>query len=318
MEGADHQLDWKKGLTGESGGRGRGPSRTAEAIARMRANESRKPADERICYDPFADYFISREVLELATRQPEKYRAMVAQAEAALPGHVNSILARVRFIDDVVKASVGDGLEQLVILGAGYDTRAYRIEGLDRVRVFEVDHPDTQRFKKEKIREVFSALPGHVRYVPVDLARDRLGRRLDESGYDPLLKTLFVMEGILIYLPPSMVDQILAFIVSNSGMGSAIVFDYIPQSAVDGTCELEIAKNMSISVAAAGEPFTFGISEGALEKFLAERGFVKIRNATADDYKKIYFHGKNEGRLVNPLVLIAYAEVDPANRRTSP
>lgn len=287
----------------------RSPSKTAEVIAMMRANESRKPEDERICYDPYAARFISRETLESIARNPEQYRAMAARMEAGLPGHVNSLVARVRYFDDIVKSSLAGGMEQLVILGAGYDTRAYRIDGTDKIRVFEVDHPATQPVKTEKIREIFASLPGHVTYVPVDLGADDLGQRLTDRGYDPSRKTLFIMEGILMYLPPDMVDQILSFIVRHSGRGSAILFDYIPQSVVDGTCTLEIGRNMYKSVADVGEPFTFGISDGELETFLSRRGFTRIGNVTAGDYRKAYFHGKNAERKLNSLIMFACAEI---------
>ncbi len=121
----------------------KGPSKTAETITMVRVTESRKPEDERICYDPYAIRFISKEVLEFVTRNPEKYKAFVAQNERLVPGAVNSIVARVRYFDDVVKSSMCDSLKQLVILGAGYDTRAYRIDELKQVRIFEVDHPVT-------------------------------------------------------------------------------------------------------------------------------------------------------------------------------
>lgn len=94
-------------------------------------------------------------------------------------------------------------MEQLVILGTGYDTRAYRIKGLkEKVKVFEVDHPGTQIIKKEKIREILGSLPEHVRYVSVDFEKERLGQRLIESRYDPSSKTLFVLEGLIYYIPP--------------------------------------------------------------------------------------------------------------------
>ncbi|MDD1693814.1 MAG: class I SAM-dependent methyltransferase, partial [Methanoregula sp.] len=269
----------------------------------------RRPEDERICYDPYAIHFISKEVLEFSTGNPEKYRAFLAQSERLVPGARNSIIARVRYFDDIVKSSIGDGLEQLVILGAGYDTRAYRIEGLKNVRVFEVDQPVTQKIKVEKIEEISGSLPGHVTYVSVDIGVDELDRRLLESGYDRSLKTLFVMEGLIYYLPPGTVDEMLSFIAHNSGRSSAIVFDYIPESVVDGTCELEAGKNWQRGVTDVGEPFLFGIKEGEIETFLTQRGFSKIRNVTSKDYKKIYFFGKNEGREVNSLLSFAYAVV---------
>lgn len=288
----------------------KGPSKTAETIAMVRVSESRRPEDERICYDPYAIRFISREVLEFTTCNPERYKAFVAQSERLVPGVRNSIVARVRYFDDVVNSSVGDGLEQLVILGAGYDTRAYRIEGLKIVRIFEVDQPVTQNIKLEKIKEIFGSLPDHVTYVPVEIGVEKLGRRLLDSGYDRSLKTLFIMEGLLMYLTPETVDETLSFVAHNAGRGSAVVFDYIPESVVDGTCELQAGRNWQKGVTDAGEPFQFGIKEGEIEAFLTQRGFSKVRNVTGEDYKKAYFFGKNEDRAVNNLLSFAYAVVE--------
>lgn len=286
-----------------------GPSKTAETIAMVRVDESRKPEDERICYDPYAIRFISQEVLDFAANNPEEFRAFVAQNERLVPGARNSIVARVRFFDDIVKSSISNGLEQLVILGAGYDTRAYRIEGLNKTMVFEVDHPATQSIKIEKIMEIFSSFPDYVTYVPVNLELDKFGQRLLESRYDKSLKTLFIMEGLLMYLSPEIVDEILSFIVHNSGKGSAIIFDYIPLSVVDGTCELEAGKNWRKGVMDVGEPFLFGIEDGTIESFLVQREFSKIRNVTSEDYKKLYFHGKNESMKVNSLLSFVYAVI---------
>ena len=285
-------------------------SKTAETIAVVRMSESRKPEDERICYDPHAIRFISQAVLDFAAHNPEKYKAFVARNERLVPGASNSIVARVRYFDDVVKSSINEGLEQLVILGAGYDTRAYRIEGLSKIKVFEVDHPATQSIKIEKIKEIFSSLHDHVTYVPTDLEVDKFGQRLLESGYNKSLKTLFIMEGILMYLSPEIVEEILSFIVHNSGKGSAILFDYIPLSVVEGTCELEAGQNWRKGVMEVGEPFLFGINDGEIQSFLVQRGFTKIKNTTSEDYKKAYFNGKNEDREVNSLSLFAYAVVE--------
>jgi methyltransferase (TIGR00027 family) len=291
-----------------------GPSKTAEAIAMVRVGESKLPEEERICYDPHAIRFISKEVLEFASCNPDKYKAFLAQSERLVPGVRNSIIARVRYFDDDVNSSIGDGLEQLVILGAGYDTRAYRIDGLKNVRVFEADQPATQKIKVEKIKENFGSLLNNVTYVPVDIGIDGLGQRLLESGYDRSLKTLFLMEGLLMYLPPETVDETLSFIANNSGRNSALVFDYIPQSVVDGTCELEAGRNWQKGVTDVGEPFLFGINEAGIEAFLTQRGFKNVRNVTSRDYKKAYFTGKNEGREVNSLLSFAYAVVGKDHR----
>lgn len=297
-------------MTGKVEANKRGPSKTAETIAMVRVSESKKPEAERVCYDPYAIRFISQEVLDFVTNNPEKYRALINQNERLVPGARNSIVARVRFFDDIVESAVNDGLEQLVILGAGYDTRSYRIEGLDKVKIFEVDHPVTQEVKIEKIKEIFSSLPDHVTYVPVDLEIDDLKQEILKSGYDSSKKTLFIMEGILMYLTPDIVDEVLSFMVHNSGKESAIVFDYIPLSVVDGTCELEAGRNWRKGVMDVGEPFLFGVKDGTIKSFLVQRGFSKIRNMTSEDYKRAYFNEKCGDVKVNSLSLFVYAEVE--------
>lgn len=286
-------------------------SKMAELIALHRVAESRKPEGERICYDPYAVHFANPETLAFAAANPEKTKEMSEYYERLFPGLGNSIRARVRYFDDFVRNYLEEGLEQLVILGAGYDTRAYRIDGLKgKVRVFEVDHPDTQNVKIEKIKKVFGSLPGHVIYVPVDFETDNFGERLIAQGYDSSQKTLFLMEGLIMYIPPEAVDKTLSFIVKNSGKGSAILFDYYPESLVDGSCELEAGKNIHNYLVQIGEPLKFGITEGMVESFLIERGFSGVVNVTAEEYKKMYFHGINKDRKVNSLLFFTHAGIE--------
>jgi len=289
----------------------KGSSKMAELIALHRVAESALPESQRICYDPYAVHFVDPEVLECARKNPEKTKAMREHYERLFPGLGNSIRARVRYFDDFVAEAVDDGIEQLVVLGAGYDTRAYRIDGLkERVNVFEVDHPDTQEVKMEKIEKIFGALPLHVAYVPLDFEKDGLGPRLMEMGYDRSKKTLFVMEGLIMYIPPKAVDDVFSFIVNNSGKGSWVIFDYYPDFMVDGESELDVANNIRNFLIQQGEPLKFGIREGSVEAFLTERGLSRVQNVTSEDYKRAYFHGKNEGRAVCSLLSFAHAMVE--------
>ena len=289
----------------------KGPSKMAEGIALQRIDESNKSEEERVFYDPYAVHFVNPAILEFAAKNPEKAKAALEQMEHFLPGHANSIRARVRYFDDFVRASINEGLEQLVIMGAGYDTRAYRIEDLKgRVRIFEVDHPDTQCVKQEKLQEIFGSIPSHVTFVSIDFETDTLGQRLFDSGYERAKKTLFIMEGLIMYLPPEAVDETLSFISKNSCKGSAIIFDYYPESIIDETCELEVGKNIRNFVAQQGEPLKFGIKEGTVEAFLAARGFSQIQNVTSEDYKRLYFHGVNVSRTVSPLLYFAHAVIE--------
>jgi methyltransferase (TIGR00027 family) len=164
--------------------------------------------------------------------------------------------------------------------------------------------------KIEKIEKIFGHLQDHVTYVPVDFESECLDRKLFEKGYDKSLRTLFIMEGLVMYIPQKAVDETLSFISKNSGNGSAIIFDYYPQSTVDGTSESEAAKNIREFVAAQGEPLQFGLEGEMVETFLAERGFSQIHNVTSEDYKKAYFHGANEGRIVSNLLSFAHAVIE--------
>ena len=289
----------------------KGSSKMAELIALHRVAESALPESQRICYDPYAVHFVDPEVLECARKNPEKTKAMREHYERLFPGLGNSIRARVRYFDDFVRAAAGEGMEQLVILGAGYDTRPYRMEklkGNSNVKVFEVDHPETQSLKKEKIEMIFGGLPDHIVYVPVDFEMEGIDQKLPGNGYDRSKKTLFLMEGLVMYIPPMAVDEMLSFIVNNSAKGSEVLFDYFIQSVVDGTSGTE--KNMRDFAAQQGEPFLFGIEDGAAEVFLKERGFSRVQNVTSDDYKNAYFCGANKDRAVCNLLSFVHAVVE--------
>ncbi|WP_440950578.1 SAM-dependent methyltransferase [Methanosphaerula subterraneus] len=287
----------------------KGPSKMAEGMAMQRSAESMLPESERICYDPYAIRFINPEILKFAAAHPAEAQAKLEEMERQFPGLDNSIRARVRYFDEVIEKMCSDRLEQLVILGAGYDTRAYRLAGLKNARVFEVDHPDTQFFKMEKIREVFGGLPNHVVYVPIDFEFEDLGDKLRANDYSPDQKTLFVLEGLIMYLPQKAVDETFEFIVHNAGMGSAILFDYYPASVVDGSSGSEIAKNIRNFTQMVGEPLQFGIPDGEIVRTLTEYGFSEVRNVTSEEYRNLFFHGKNAGRQVCDLLAFVSAEV---------
>ena len=278
-------------------------SLTAEGIAVARALESSKPAGERVCYDPYARQFVSAWLWVLG-------KATMGYATRRSPGVLEFLAARTRFIDDYLQCRVADGIEQLVLLGAGFDTRAYRVETLrGRVKVFEVDHPATQRVKVAKLEELLGELPSHVTFVPIDLHSETLDK-LFARGYDKRLKTLFIWEGVTMYIAADAVDATLAFVAGNSGAGSSIVFDYIYREALDGTLKENEVKSMQRWRGVTGEGLVFGIEKGHIEEFLAQRGFESIVNADADTLRKTYFaDASRRARVVAPVYAIVHATV---------
>jgi methyltransferase (TIGR00027 family) len=268
-----------------------------------------RPEGERICYDPYAYRFIDPAILRFAAEHPKEAAAKYAEMEQLFPGLGNSIRARVRFFDEFTEKACRDGITRLVLFGAGYDTRASRLSGLqENVRVFEVDRADTQAFKKEKVRELFGDLPAHVVYVPVDCEKEKPGDALVRHGFSRGEKTLFVLEGFIMYLPPEAVDETLLFIRDNAGEGSRIIFEYYPQSVIDGTDAGDAAQNIISYTITVGEPLKYGIPDGEIVRFLAARGFKKIQRGTSGQYRQLYFTGKNAERPVCDLLSFAYAE----------
>jgi methyltransferase (TIGR00027 family) len=269
-------------------------SLTAAGIAIARGVESEKPEEERICYDPYARLFVPGWLyLTLAFFIRSGYAARRG------PGVREFLLAREHYIDDILLEFLNKDLQQLVILGAGYDSRAYRVEGLKaRVKIFEVDHPATQADKLKKVRAVFGTIPAHVTFVSIDFDTQILEERLPESGYDPALITLFIWQGVTMYMTAESVDNTLRFVTHHSAPGSAIVFDYVYRHVFDELQKHYEINNMRRYRFMTGEGLTFGIEEGAIETFLLKRGFHQVRDMDSNGLKQICFTGKNAGRKI--------------------
>ena len=276
---------------------------TAEGIAFARAMESLKPEGERVCCDPYARQFISLPMYVLM-------RLFWGYAQQRSPGVSDYLAVRTRHIDEVLRSRIDDGIAQVVILGAGFDSRAYRLPQLkSRVKVFEVDHPATQSVKLERLKKIFVAIPDYVVYVPIDFDTETLAERLAVSGYTRTAKTLFIWEGVVMYLTPEAVDSTLAFAAQDSGTGSSIIFDYIYTEALDGTMKRNEVASMRRAQRFSGEGLMFGISQGTIEAFLTWRGFDHIQNADTDWLKRAYFTGVNQNRPLAPAYAIVHAMV---------
>ena len=275
---------------------------TAQGIAFVRMFESSKPEGERICYDPLARRLISPAFYWLG-------KLFINYAERKGPGVQAFLAIRCRYMDDYLQECLAAGIEQLVILGAGLDSRAYRIEGLkDQVQVFEVDHPATQAVKLAKLRKILEELPTHVTYVSIDFDVESL-EKLFECGYQRQKKTLFIWEGVVYYLTAEAVDQTLRFVAANSGAGSSIIFDYVYTSALTATGKRSEIIRMQRTQRYTGEGVNFGIEEGQIETFLRVRGYTQIKNMTSNDLKKAYLTGVNQTRIIAPIYAIVHAIV---------
>lgn len=145
-------------------------SRTAEYMALFRALESFRPPGRRLFEDRFAREFLRPSLRTVAhlSRAPLFGVLIPWVIDQRWPGARSSGMARTRFIDEALVKAIEEGIEQVVILGAGFDCRAYRLPSLKRARIFEVDHPDTLTAKREHLRRVLEGLPPHVVFAEID------------------------------------------------------------------------------------------------------------------------------------------------------
>jgi methyltransferase (TIGR00027 family) len=287
-----------------------GPSRIAEGIALQRMAESMLPEDIRIFNDPYAVRFIAPAKLAWARDHPVETRAMAEAIEKKMPGWSNSIRARVRYFDDVVQNAAAEGFSQLVILGAGYDTRAYRIGTLKgHLRVFESDRPETLERKTVILKTIFGSLPDHVAFIPLDMAQENCWDGLQQGGFLPAAKTLFVLEGLVMYLPRMAVGSLFAGIARHAGAGSALLFDFIPQSLAEGSSDAEGGRSIREYAIQIGEPLLSGFADGEVVPFLTGLGFSGVQIIPSSAYAEMYYTGKNAERKVSGLLSFAYAKI---------
>jgi methyltransferase (TIGR00027 family) len=231
-------------------------------------------------------------------------------ARRAMPGLYEYLFARTEVFDELFKQALAESCPQIVLLGAGCDSRAYRFESLVKDTViYELDHPATQQVKVELLQRGGIAVPEYVRFVAADLNAGQLGDVLASHGFHKDRRTLFLMEGVIYYLSAEGVDSLLQSIRACSPPGSGLAFDYIVACMLTGTCDRHGAREVASRVASAGEVFTFGIEDHQIDSFLGERGFQLSRHLTPEDLEAAYLtteNGSARGRSAG-FYSIAYA-----------
>jgi methyltransferase (TIGR00027 family) len=265
-------------------------SRTAEYMALFRALESALPASRRLFEDPLARAFLGPRLALVArlARVPGIRRLVLAIADRRVPGSRSSGVARTRFIDDLLRSSLEEGVEQLVVLGAGFDARAYRLPELRALRVFEVDHPDTARVKREVLGRVLPVLPEQVRFVTTDFRRGGLEEAMGAAGYRDSARTVFVWEGVTNYLTEDAVDETLRW-CARAAPGSLLVFTYVHRAVLEDPASFAGTRSLFANLERFGERWSFGLDPAEVPDFLARRGLALERDLGAAEYRRLYF-----------------------------
>jgi methyltransferase (TIGR00027 family) len=279
-------------------------------MALFRALESARPAERRLLEDRFAKAFLRprlRFVVGLA-RLPLVGRWVPAYIDHRWPGARTSAVARTRFIDEVVEANLTSQTDQVVILGAGFDARAYRIAAMAKAAVFEVDHPATSAAKRRLVEAALGAAPSHVHLVTIDFNTEPLPSTMSAAGIDPTRRTLFVWEGVTNYLVEDAVDATLRWCASAAA-GSIVVFTYVDRYVLDAPEAFEGTAKLFATLSESDERWTFGIDPSHLSDFLARRGLVLDEDVGAVDYRARYFGRAASGMRGYEFYRVAVAHV---------
>jgi len=258
------------------------PSRTALGAAVHRAVHQRLERGA-IFADPLAVRILGPDAeaaLRDAGRDPSRRRLRLF------------IVVRTRFAEDALHAAVARGACQLVVLGAGLDTYAYRTRLGDRLRVFEVDHPATQAWKRERLAAAAIPVPAHLAFAPVDFERETLAEGLGAAGFDASRQTFFTWLGVVPYLTEPAVAATLAWIAALAG-GAHVVFDYAnpPVAGAEPDVSDVAREALAARVAAAGEAFRCLLDTRALHARLTALGFREIEDLGPVAIRERFFAG---------------------------
>lgn len=268
---------------------------TAQGVAKQRLIETIAGPNKRVINDPYADRFI----MGAGLMKLMGHKLNVWLAEKFAVGFHEHIISRTRFIDDLIEKSATEGVEQYVILGAGYDSRSHRLELPSSLRIFEVDQPEVQDRKRSKLPK---ELPNseNVTYVPVDFSHQSLTERLLDSGFDKTKSTVFTLEGVTQYITKEAFNSTMKEMATLSQEASSIFIlsfvnellnnkpeDCFGKGYLDPEKKANLIKDLSAR--AAGEPWISFYSIEEIEDLLAQNGYSIKENVTLEDLNSLYF-----------------------------
>jgi methyltransferase (TIGR00027 family) len=196
-------------------------------------------------------------------------------------GRQQHIALRTRSIDEVVIRELGLGAEQLLVLGAGFDTRAYRLPALGDVTVFEVDHPATQAVKRARGARLVPRARAQ-RFIPVDLERDTLGEPLVSAGFSRASRSVVLWEGVTMYLGIDAIGCTLTALAALCAPGSALLVTYHDSSGASGPP----SRSTALMVRLLGEPFRTERTPNEMRDLLAAHGFAVEHDSGRDDWAR--------------------------------
>jgi len=272
------------------------------------AIEQYEPPERRLVSDDLAQSILpaGQRAMVRAMRWPLLRRLTISAGERAVPGSWSLIACRKRYIDDKLDEALPN-IDSVVVLGAGMDTRAYRLARRSDIPVFEVDLPVNIARKKAAVAQAIGAVPASVRLVPVDFERDDLISALTGLGYRTDARTFFIWEGVTQYLSQDAVRATLVALRAAAPPGSRLVFTYVRRDFIEGA-NMYDAAILYKRFRQRQQVWRFGLDPEQVSAFVAEYGWQLVEQAGPDYYLRNYIEPTGRKLAASQLEWAAYAE----------
>jgi methyltransferase (TIGR00027 family) len=259
-------------------------SATAAGVALLRVLHQKLDALPRILHDAVSEKLLDPRAVRWALDHPDRFQS------AGSRGLRLHVVVRSRYSEDALAEAVARGVRQLVVLGAGLDTFAYRQPpwGKD-LRIFEVDHPASQALKRDRLAAAGVALPDNLTYAPVNFEVESLRDGLSRAGLDVTQPTFFSCLGVLMYLTEAATDDLFSFL-GGFPPGSELVLTFSPEGE-----RSEAHRRLERLVAEVGEPMQSHVSEEALAAQLQRVGFHQVHFVAPVEIADRYLQGRADG-----------------------
>ncbi|HTX61874.1 MAG TPA: SAM-dependent methyltransferase, partial [Methanobacterium sp.] len=200
------------------------------------------------------------------------------------------VIARTKFIDSLFQKAIESEFEQILIFGAGFDSRSVRFAKLSKkTKIYELDAPVTQNAKISQLKNRGIAINPNSIFIPVDFNKESVGKKLLESGFKKNQKSLFVLEGLTMYLDPVAVEDTFRLINEFAGEGSEVVFDYVYSSVLREENLYYGESEVYTGVKDRNEPWCFGIEKGEIRSFLENYDLKLVEHLNSEDLENKYF-----------------------------
>jgi len=286
-------------------------SSTGYGPAVMRAMENLLPEDKRLFEDPYSEKLLPPfyKFFVIIMRPPKILNLMIKWREKLTPGIIGGLNCRTRYIDDVLSSAIKGGVEAVVNLGAGMDTRAFRIPGIEKIPYFELDFLELLKAKRAYIAKNIGELPANVSLVPIDFNSQDLGEELKKAGYTLSSKTLFIWEGVTQYISREAVDNTLEY-VAQAATGSRIIFTYVLKSFINGSHIPDGLNSLYKLVLKKKNPLWFcGFDAAEMHEYLSKYSLCLIEDVGHEEFLKRYIKPKGRDLTVMEIERTVLATV---------